>query len=421
MKKIIIPLVMVILAFCTLTRVTAAERSVTLAWDPSPSTNLAGYNVYYGAGCGQYTNIVNAGNTTTVTIPGLVQGVTYFFAATAYDTSELESDFSNEIVYTVPEENSLDESYLASAEYSIDHANGSIVGLIEALPADPREVGWAKDLGPVAGGQTVGVSARMFYSDSVSAPISLYVADSLTGNWLSPERVVFIDYTYGSNAVEMIVNNSCEAPRLYVSTGHRTGVYEFQRIQVSVNTPAINPTTDLYLRQLLVKQLTGLYSAEWVWVPAAGSQGYVVRLALTRSEIEKGAAGNLLYQQTLSAGQTSYRRNIDATLYNGVYLSVASLSGGVESAPWITWYLPGDIYNTADEDIPPLCFQALVDATDVNYAYTGYTSLRRVPALTPGLPAGREERTDIDNNTYAGRVSDYSFIRSQNLNARRMR
>ena len=37
-----------------------------------------------------------AGNMTTVTVPGLANGVRYYFAVTAIDTQALESAFSNE-------------------------------------------------------------------------------------------------------------------------------------------------------------------------------------------------------------------------------------------------------------------------------------------------------------------------------------
>jgi hypothetical protein len=77
-------------------------QSVTLGWDPNPAADIAGYNVYYGLASRSYTNSVNAGNTTTNRITGLSSGVTYYFTATAYNTSGVESDFSNEISYTVP-------------------------------------------------------------------------------------------------------------------------------------------------------------------------------------------------------------------------------------------------------------------------------------------------------------------------------
>lgn len=79
-----------------------AERSVTLAWDPSPDPTVVGYRVYVGVASYTYTNVTDVGNNTTATIPDLTVGVTYFFAVTAYDSSGLESDFSGEISYTVP-------------------------------------------------------------------------------------------------------------------------------------------------------------------------------------------------------------------------------------------------------------------------------------------------------------------------------
>ena len=79
-----------------------ANESVTLTWSPSASTNVAGYNIYYGAVSHVYSNVVNAGNTNQVTISGLVPGTTYYFAATAVDVFGVESGFSNETSYTAP-------------------------------------------------------------------------------------------------------------------------------------------------------------------------------------------------------------------------------------------------------------------------------------------------------------------------------
>ena len=77
-------------------------QSVTLAWDSSTDPSIAGCNLYYGVASGTYTNMVNAGTATSVTISGLVEGTTYFFAATWYDILGMESEFSTEVSYTVP-------------------------------------------------------------------------------------------------------------------------------------------------------------------------------------------------------------------------------------------------------------------------------------------------------------------------------
>ncbi|UCB44784.1 MAG: fibronectin type III domain-containing protein [Spirochaetota bacterium] len=74
---------------------------VTLMWDPNSETDLAGYMVYYGIASQSYDNVIDVGITETCTVTGLIPGITYYFAATAYNTSALESDYSNEIEYTV--------------------------------------------------------------------------------------------------------------------------------------------------------------------------------------------------------------------------------------------------------------------------------------------------------------------------------
>lgn len=76
----------------------ALAGSVVLAWDASACTNvIANYNIYYGAGNRDYTNVVAAGTNLTVTVSNLAPWVTYYFAATAVDEQELESDYSQEV------------------------------------------------------------------------------------------------------------------------------------------------------------------------------------------------------------------------------------------------------------------------------------------------------------------------------------
>ena len=75
---------------------------MTLAWDPDAGTNIAGYKIYYGVASRTYSHTNNVGNVTNATISSLIGGTVYYFAATAVDTSGLESDFSAEVVYTNP-------------------------------------------------------------------------------------------------------------------------------------------------------------------------------------------------------------------------------------------------------------------------------------------------------------------------------
>ncbi len=83
------------------------DTTATLSWAP-PTTNtdgteltdLAGYKVYYGTSPGGYETDIDAGNTTTYTIPDL-SPATYYFAVTAYDEMGNESAFSNEVSKTI--------------------------------------------------------------------------------------------------------------------------------------------------------------------------------------------------------------------------------------------------------------------------------------------------------------------------------
>jgi chitodextrinase len=79
-----------------------AAGSVTLAWSPSISANVAAYKIYYGLASGVYNDSISAAGSTNATITGLAEGTTYYFAATAMDALGVESQFSNETTYSVP-------------------------------------------------------------------------------------------------------------------------------------------------------------------------------------------------------------------------------------------------------------------------------------------------------------------------------
>ena len=78
--------------------------SATLTWDPpttnadgTPLTDLSGYKLYYGTASRSYAQNVSVGNVTSYTLNNLTDGVTYYFAVTAYDTANNESSYSNEV------------------------------------------------------------------------------------------------------------------------------------------------------------------------------------------------------------------------------------------------------------------------------------------------------------------------------------
>lgn len=76
-----------------------SAEQVTLAWNPNPESDIIGYRLYYGKVSGQYSQSVDAGNTTTFTLTGLSAGTVYYAVVTAYNTFGLESLPSNEISF----------------------------------------------------------------------------------------------------------------------------------------------------------------------------------------------------------------------------------------------------------------------------------------------------------------------------------
>jgi hypothetical protein len=70
--------------------------TVTLAWDPNPEPNIAGYIVSYGTTSRNYSTSVDVGKVTTWSV-SLVPGSRYYFAAQAYNTSGVRSAFSTEV------------------------------------------------------------------------------------------------------------------------------------------------------------------------------------------------------------------------------------------------------------------------------------------------------------------------------------
>ena len=134
MKKMIFSVIMFLVAFTPFIALALPVGTATLTWDP-PTTNsdatlltdLAGYKLYYGTGLGSYTVNVDiqcsllpcpgfstnpptdlerqqkaTSHPTIVAISGLDDNRTWYFAATARDTSANESGYSNEVAKFIP-------------------------------------------------------------------------------------------------------------------------------------------------------------------------------------------------------------------------------------------------------------------------------------------------------------------------------
>jgi hypothetical protein len=78
------------------------DNRVDLYWDDNYEDDLAGYNVYYSYSYdGKYT-LLGSTQSNYFTDWGPANGVTYYYAVTAYDYNGNESDLSYDVAYATP-------------------------------------------------------------------------------------------------------------------------------------------------------------------------------------------------------------------------------------------------------------------------------------------------------------------------------
>jgi len=75
--------------------------STTIRWQANTEPDLKEYRVYYGTASRMYGAPIPVGKLTSYTIGNLAEGVKYYFAVTAVDTSDNESGYSQEVTKTI--------------------------------------------------------------------------------------------------------------------------------------------------------------------------------------------------------------------------------------------------------------------------------------------------------------------------------
>src|SRR5712691_6950538 len=105
----------VLTVLCSFAPALSSAAQVTLAWDANTDPDLAGYKLYYGTSSRSYQSSVDVGNVTSYTLSGLLEGQTYYFAATAYNLSLNESGFSNEVSKAIADVTAPSVSFTAPA------------------------------------------------------------------------------------------------------------------------------------------------------------------------------------------------------------------------------------------------------------------------------------------------------------------
>lgn len=111
-------------------RVTTEGSSVFLAWDALPSSELLGYNVYYGTVSGRYLQRRGVDKAaTTLTLRALPVGVTYYFAVRGVNAAGQETEFSQEVGVSVGNPSTSTSPLAANTRpTATPGTNGSVAG-----------------------------------------------------------------------------------------------------------------------------------------------------------------------------------------------------------------------------------------------------------------------------------------------------
>jgi len=95
-------LAVLIVVWSLFSRISTQAASISLAWNPSPTSAVVGYEVFYGLVGYDFAWSINTGSNTSVSVCGLTPGSSYCFVVVAYDASGVESPLSNEAIVTIP-------------------------------------------------------------------------------------------------------------------------------------------------------------------------------------------------------------------------------------------------------------------------------------------------------------------------------
>ena len=273
---------------------------VTLAWDPSPGTNvIANYKVYYGAATGSYTNSVSAGTSLTASVSNLVQGVRYYFAATAEDSYGLESDFSTEVSALVPVPNQ-PPTLNALANVTINENAGLQVVSLSGISD-----------GSVSESQTLTVTASSSNTGLIPNPTVSYTSPSTTGS-ISFAPVA---YAYGSAVITVTVNDGAASNNVVSRT-----------FTVAVN-PVNQPPTLNTLANRTIDENAGLQTVSLSGI-GTGAANESQTLTVTASSSNTGLIPNptVSYTSPNTSGSISFTPV--AYAYGSATITVTVNDGG---------------------------------------------------------------------------------------------
>jgi hypothetical protein len=282
-----------------------AAGTVTLAWDPSPGTNIiANYNLYYGAASGTYTSSVSAGTATTVSISNLVEGTTYYFAATAVDTAGLESDYSTEVSALIPVKLTNQPPTLnALANVTINEGAGLQTVNLSGITS-----------GATNESQTLMVTATSSNTGLIPTPAVNYASPNTTGSVsFTPVALAF-----GSATITVTINDGGTSNNIVSRT-----------FTVTVNpvnqAPTLNALADLTINEGAGQQTVNLSGI------TSGATNESQTLAVTASSSNTGLIPTPTVTYTSPSATGSIRFTPAALAFGSAAITVTVNDGGTSN------------------------------------------------------------------------------------------
>jgi hypothetical protein len=281
----------------------SAAGSVTLAWDASPGTNvIANYKIYYGAASATYTNVVAAGTNLTVSISNLVTGTTYYFAATAVDTSGLESDYSTEVSTMIRPPNQ-PPTLNALANLTINEGAGQQTVNLSGITS-----------GATNESQTLTVTASSSNTGLIPNPTVNYTSPNTTGS------ITFtpVAYANGSAVITVTVNDGGASNNITSKT-----------FTVTVNSgnqaPTLNTLADLTINEGASQQIVNLSGI------SSGAANESQTLTVTASSSDTGLIPNPTVTYTSPNATGSIRFTPVALAFGSATITVTVNDGGASN------------------------------------------------------------------------------------------
>ena len=252
--------------------------------EPRSSTNdaITNYNVYYGVASATYTNSAAAGTNLTVSISNLVEGVTYYFAATAVDTNGLESDYSNEVSTNT----ALPTIVLTSPANSAAYAAPANISLAASVTANGHSI-----------------TAVQFYNGTTllgtdtTAPYTFAWSSVPAGSYSLTAHVVYDSGSTVTSAAANVTVTNLPAPTIALTSPANHAAFTAPATinlaaSVTANGHTITSVQFYNGTTLLGTDTTAPYSFAWSSVPA-GSYSLTARLVYDTTNTLASTAANV--------------------------------------------------------------------------------------------------------------------------------